>query len=246
MAGILVTRAQPQAEETARMITALGLTPILAPLRKVVSLESPPPARPDTLVATSANAFSGASIPSDWLALPLYCVGTRSAEAAREAGFLNVMPGPGTAEDIVEAVIAAHPPGSQLVYLAGEPRREAIEHLLDKAGIRVDIWLRYRMEAVSHLPEAARAALATGTCGAVLHYSAESAATFFSLAAAAGLGAEAKSPKHLCLSFAILQQISQIAGAGLDIAAAATPDAQGMTALLARVATDLTQCREIG
>ena len=54
MARVLVTRAMPEAEETASQLRALGHEVLIAPLRSVEGVATPfPVQRPDAVIATS-------------------------------------------------------------------------------------------------------------------------------------------------------------------------------------------------
>lgn len=196
MLRLLVTRASPDGEETARRITALGHEAILAPLRVVVPVFSPAPQRPAVLIATSANALRfGTPLPEDWRGLPFHGVGEQTAQAARASG-LGVQH---VAPDVM-SLIKEMPLNHGALYLAGSPRRDALEVAYAEAEVPLPLWLRYRMEPVNALPEAAVNALKTRACDGVLHFSAESAVAYAVLAEKAGLLEEAFLPPQACLS----------------------------------------------
>lgn len=209
MAKILVTRALPEAEETATRLRALGHAPIVAPLRETSSVTSPlPPEPPEFLIATSRNAFVAAgSLPAPWHALSMHCVGPKTAEAARLAGFTEVHAAAGDAAALVETLMQQIRPGARLLYLAGEPRGHELEDKLRAGGHALQTLVCYRMIRVGSLPVVARQVLASRTCDAVLHFSARSASAYFDLARVAGLEAEAAHPLHACLSPAVAQEV---------------------------------------
>lgn len=224
VARVLVTRALPEAEETARDLRALGHEPIVAPLRELVPVDTPwPEMRPDALIATSRHAFAP-PLPemAEWYRLPIHVVGERTGEAAREAGFTDIRIGGGDAAALARHIIAESRAGARLLYLAGEPHRPELEADLAAAGMRVTPLLRYRMIAGGTLPDLARAALVAGALDAVLHFSGETAKTFADLVAAAGLGPAVYSLRHFCLSPAIAtglrQAFAQAPNLGLIVA----------------------------
>lgn len=219
MARILVTRARPEAEETARALEALAHEVILAPVRITEPAATPfPTNRPDALIATSRNSFAhGGEWPRGWLGLPVYCVGERTAEAARTCGFQMIFPAQGDAASLCQKIATELPRGTRLLYLAGEPRGTGLEDALLAKGFVLEILLRYRMQRIDHLPDAARAALANSACDAVLHFSAESARAFFALAHKADLTTEAAVPLHACLSSAVANAAQEAAGRGLSL-----------------------------
>lgn len=117
---LIVTRPTPSAE---RFLEELGevaadslVSPILAILRRPFALPEPPP---EGLILTSENAaFAIACLPPG---LPVWCVGHRSAEAARAAGAKPVFVAE-TAERLV-AVMADHPRDVRLLHLRGAHAR---------------------------------------------------------------------------------------------------------------------------
>lgn len=219
MAHVLVTRAMPEAEETANLLRALGHEALIAPLRAVEGVPTPfPGPRPDAVIATSRNALGhGAPIPAGWLVLPVFCVGEKTAEAARAAGFVHVMPAGGDAVALQVMIAKACLPGSRLAYLAGEPRGPELETALRAAGFALETLLRYRMRDLEGFPEPARGALAAGRLDATLHFSAESARAFFKRAQSAGLMMAACRLRHACLSPAVAAAAREAAGQVLDV-----------------------------
>lgn len=225
MAKVLVTRAMPEAEDTARDLVALGHIPILAPLRHAEAVMTPLPSQiPDGLIATSRNAFQhGPSLPPEWASVPVWCVGEKTADAARMAGFSVIFVADGDAIALARQVLAARPMPRRMLYLAGELRGDALETSLRAEGVDLDVVLRYRMKRRPALPKAARAALADSDIDAILHFSAESARAFFALAGAAGLVEAASRPWHCCLSSAVAEAVIEAAGRQLKTIIASKP-----------------------
>jgi uroporphyrinogen-III synthase len=245
MARVLVTRPAAEAAESAALLREAGHVPIVAPLRIVEPLSEPWPfawpfsrpapqagERPDAVIATSRNAFRGAPAPAGLQDLPVFCVGSRTAEAAAEAGFARIAAAAADAGALFAAIVEGLPPPATLLYAAGVPRRPELEAALNRAGYRIALTLRYRVRPAGELPEPARAALAAATCDAVLHFSAESARTYFALAGSAGLAEAAARPRQLCLSPAIAEAAARAARHRLEIAVAARPDAASLIACL--------------
>lgn len=205
---LLITRAEPEASLSAALVTRLGGSAILAPIRRSIAISSPAPPRPEGIVATSARAFQpGASIPADWHTLPCFVVGEVTGEAAREAGFGNIRIARGDAVSL--APLLEEFSGRTLVYLAGEPRRPELEAEAARLGARLVPWLRYRIEEADVLPEAAHAALTEGSCDAILHFSHESSMSLLRLVRQAGLREAFQHPVHACLSPAIAEGLAR-------------------------------------
>jgi uroporphyrinogen-III synthase len=191
---VLVVRPSEQAARTAQKLTALGHQPFLAPVMEIAPTGAEiPNIAVDLVLATSARAFSGFVLSSALLALPLHCVGEKTAQAGQEAGFSA----PESAENS-QALAAALLKSGQVksaLYLAGRERKPELEALLRQAGWRLEIVETYAAQPVAALPETVKSALAAGEIDAVLHYSPRSAVLFAALAGPAAVRAA-----HYCLS----------------------------------------------
>lgn len=233
-ARVLVTRHAPEAEETASRLRDLGFEPVISPVRRLIPLNPPPVTGVfDGLIVTSRNALhAGVRLPEQLLAQPVLCVGDRTADAARNAGFRNIVVGDGDAPALVDAIAARMPAGARLLYLAGEPRREAIEADLARLGYRLETCLTYRMARANGLTGDAIDALRSGTLAAILHFSAESARDCLDLAESAGLAAEAAHTRHFCLSQRVAEAVRMREIAPARIHIAESPDQASLLALL--------------
>jgi uroporphyrinogen-III synthase len=176
---LLVLRPEPGASATVAASRAMGLNAVAAPLFMVRALLwSLPAPLPEAVLITSANA---ARLGGDGLAalrgLPLYAIGSATAEAAREVGFTHIVTG---ADDAAAIVAQARRDGvTTLLHLAGR------EHLAPEAGgILIERRIVYAADAVSALPGAARIVLPEAV--ALLH-SPRTATLFASLVDPAGI-----------------------------------------------------------
>lgn len=119
---IWITRARPGAEATAARLTALGFTPVIAPLLEV----RPLPAEieltgVDALAFTSINAVAAFSVLSPDRTRPVLAVGDATARAATEAGFARVRSADGDL-DALAALIRAETNGLSILHpCAAEP-----------------------------------------------------------------------------------------------------------------------------
>src|SRR5205807_2131790 len=104
-AGILITRPEPGASETAARLARQGLRPIVAPVLEVRILTShlPPPARLQAILVASGNAVP--ALPASHRHLPLLAVGEATASRAKAAGFARVASADGDARAL--AALAA-------------------------------------------------------------------------------------------------------------------------------------------
>lgn len=154
---ILLTRPQMQSERFAQMCRkALGEAQqiIISPLLKIKLL----PIEVDLaqyhgLVLTSENGVRSITQAQNYQGMSAYCVGERTAKAARAAGLVTYS-ADGSADDLIAMVNGADVAGP-LLHMRGEHTRGDIaKHI----GVQVDEVVTYRQTAQS-LSEAAKAAL---------------------------------------------------------------------------------------
>lgn len=234
---IVLTRARENADRSAAALAARGYEVVIAPVLEIAptgpALDA---AGHDALIATSAHAFTGWGARlederADALALPLYAVGGRTTQAARQAGFRNVRIAPeGDAASLVDLIRLTAPPGARLLHLAGRDRKSVVEDELS-AAFRLDVVTVYEARAVPALTPQAVAALRAGPC-LVLHYSARSARLFLDLAAQAGLDPCRAGLLHGALSEDVARSLKE-AGARIALIAE-TPDEASLFAALAK------------
>jgi uroporphyrinogen-III synthase len=206
MMRVLVTRPEPDGEKTAKALRKLGFDPVVIRLSTIVPLDPGVLPPSDAVIATSAHALR--CLPGAWrnarlFERPIHVVGARTAEAAREAGFLTVIEGPGDAAGLVTHMIG-RPARPSLLYLAGEPRKPIVETALEDAGFALKTAILYKNEPMDAMPATLQHLLETGEPLAVLHFSRASAEAFLRLA-----GSAIAAPLlHLCLSADIASVLS--------------------------------------
>jgi uroporphyrinogen-III synthase len=193
---VLLTRALDEGLRTAAKLEAEGHRALLSPVLDMVPTGAEWPLGViDAVLATSAQAFELLSAVPDWplpearRLLPLYLVGTRTLEAARERGFEGPAVLESDAKELAAWVKTFLSPPSRLLYLAGRDRKPNLEAELAVAGHEVETVEVYTAQAADFLSDEALAAIETGEIGAVLHYSRRSAAIFLDLMQAAQVDA---------------------------------------------------------
>lgn len=219
---VLVLRPDDGALRTAARLKALGHEAIASPVMETAPTGAPRPAGAfDGVIATSAQAFrwlnAGALAP--FVALPLACVGARTAQAARDAGFARIMWQAPDAASLAERLARDHA-GKSLLYLAGQDRKSDFEQRLAAANIRVTPWVAYEARPLATLREEAIANLRTGGLDAALHFSRRSAALFCQRVAQAHLEDEARKILHVAISADAASGLAQLAPPRVQIAAA--------------------------
>jgi uroporphyrinogen-III synthase len=130
---VLITRSEPGASETAGRLVALGYQPIVEPLFGIEPIPAALPAF-DALAFTSANgvrAFARMSARRD---VPVFCVGARTAEATREAGFAEVLSADGDVGALARLIEARLPAGARLLHSGNEESRGDLAGQLKAAG----------------------------------------------------------------------------------------------------------------
>lgn len=201
MARVLILRPREEAEETTALLAARGHLPLLLPLHATIPLAVPPPPGPFAAFAvTSRNAVPALArqFPGD--GHTVLCVGKRTAEAAREAGFASVEAGEGTAAGLGAMALRFAGDGTrQLLYAAGRVRSGTLEAALDAAGVRFALWETYDTVPLRLDAESVRAATGAAPPDAVLILSAAQAEAFAQLCRAVP-ALLAGPPLLLCLS----------------------------------------------
>ncbi|WP_316163039.1 uroporphyrinogen-III synthase [Bradyrhizobium sp. SZCCHNRI20481] len=237
--AVLVTRPAPDNERTASALRARGFEVLLAPMLRFEPVALPPDAGHDAagVIVTSSNALRAAAPQlraSALLRLPLFAVGDRTAAAAREAGFTQVISAAADAaalRDLIadSGVIDAK---ATLLYLAGADISRDLASELAERGFDVVTQTVYRMAPVAALPRDVCAAFAANRIEAVLHYSRRSAAAFVAAIRADGVEISALAVPHGCLS-ANVAEVLREAGA-TQVTIAAHPDENDMLEGLTR------------
>lgn len=230
---LLITRPQPQADQTAAALRACGHEVICAPLTRIepVSGAVIPAKLYDAVIMTSANAarfVAQHSRLADLRTCPLFAVGHATAAAARTAGFSTVVDCEGDVAAVAGMLLrqfGADRP-RHCLYLAGEARAGDLPELLRGSAITIDTVVVYRAAAVDALPASVWAAFRAGMVQGVLHYSPRAARLFVSDARRAGMQREAFAVIHYCLSDNVA---APLAGAGASaIRIANHPDEQSL------------------
>jgi uroporphyrinogen-III synthase len=232
---LVLTRPQADSERTAAALRARGHEVLVAPLMRVEPVAADLSGTWGGVIITSANApgaIGGNPGRQALFKLPLFAVGRRSADAAREAGFADVTSAGGDVRDLVQLITERHADASApLLYLAGEDRAADLVAELVVHGIAAEMAVVYRA-ATAPFPPELMVALQAGAVDAVLHFSKRSAENYLTGAAQAGVAEQALAVRHICLSGQIAEPLSR-AGAS-RIAIAPRPDEAALIASLER------------
>lgn len=234
---VLVTRPQEKAERTCARLAAMGHEAFSLPLFRPAHFDDVVKAALAArhwraLAVTSAEALENVEASRDapgFRDLPVFAVGRKTADAARAAGFTQVIDGGGDGERLAETIAAFPPSGDgPLLYLAGDPRAPFFEEALRRLDVAFETVTAYAMRPVADLP--VDAVLEEARPEAVLLYSAAAAARFFALVPAQLLARHGLNPLFLCLSAKVAASVPACLSASVRIAGA--PDEEGLLALL--------------
>jgi len=217
---VLVTRPRFDAARTAERLAALRHRAMIDPVIEIEALPFEMPGGNFSAIAfTSANAVRVASAHDAIKKVPVFAVGSRTAEVAREFGFENVGVAAGDVNALGEMLAAELPSGAHVVHLAGEDRAGDLPGRLARSGITVETKVVYRARVSRSLAPETVQAFREGRIDIVLHYSERSAAAFVRLADAAGISDDIRKTRHLCLSSAVAAPL-KLVGVRPEIAAA--------------------------
>lgn len=230
--AILVTRPEPDNAKTAAALRARGYEVLLSPMLRyeAIPFHGEDDAAYDGVVVTSANAIRAIeSHPSRsrLFALRAFAVGEATAEAARQAGFTDVVSARNGAKALGDLIVKQATAGklkthATLCYLAGADLAHDLAADLGARGFTVVTHTTYRMVPVPGFPADVGAAFRGGGVEAVLHYSRRSARAFLDAARAEGIEISALALPQCCISEAVAGILRE-AGA-MQVAAPRTPD----------------------
>ncbi len=153
---LIVTRPAPQGQAFADAVKARWYDPldiILSPLLRIVPL----PLKKDLsgmkgVIFTSINGVAAAVEAKLSRDVAAWCVGEKTGEAARDAGFVPII-GPGDAEGLAKMIIARKPDGP-LAHIRGQHSRGDMAGRLQRAGLRCDDIVGYDQEPLPFTPSA--------------------------------------------------------------------------------------------
>ncbi len=224
---LLVTRPRHAALRTEERLKTLGHTALIDPL---LTLHFTPPdglcgegEKPDAVVMTSANgarAVAGHPDLPRLVPLPLWTVGMRTTEAAREIGFTTLK-----AEALDLAALADmlnRQAPMTLLQFAAEIRAGDLGTLAPKHTVLTRTV--YSAVPAGGLSPETVAALGAGELDAVLHYSRRLAETYIALARAAGVEGPALAVRQICLSDHVGAPLREAGAMSVSVAKAPRED----------------------
>lgn len=174
--GVLITRPEPGASDTARRIAVLGLRPVLAPCLTIRLRPLHVPAGVQAVLVSSGSAIP--ALPPALHGLPLLAVGDATAERARAAGFRDVSSADGDAAALAALAAERCAAHASLLLATGQGQGSRLAADLRRRGFRVHRRAVYAARPAARLPGPAQEALMAGGLRAALFLSAETARAF--------------------------------------------------------------------
>ncbi len=226
----LVTRPEEDAAPLAAALAERGIDVTLEPLLAIRPLAEAPIDLTDVqaLLFTSANGvrsfaeLAGARGLAGWRELPAFAVGNATAAAAHSAGFARVESAAGDVAALAKlAAERLDPKAGALFHAAGSAVAGDLAGLLEQAGFTLRREMLYEARPADQLSPATVTNLGNGWFDLVLFFSPRTAATFATLARAAGAGAVNGCGKAaaLCLSQAVATAARELPWREVQVAA---------------------------
>ncbi|MCR9268560.1 MAG: uroporphyrinogen-III synthase [Hyphomonadaceae bacterium] len=236
--AIIVTRADPGAQQTAERLGAVRLTPIVVPMLTLETIQDQdlvPPEQISGLVFTSANGVRTYADRDGNRTQTAWCVGPATAEAAREAGFSDIRESAGNAVDLAN-FIAAHsqPEAKPLLHVANEAATGSLQETLNALGFEVVFAPLYRMRPTPRIPSLLSELIGTGAPAVALFHSAKGAAAFANLMP----GVDLSNWSAVCISEQASKPLKGLRFGALHLAEA--PNEDGLFAALERAIATLS------
>lgn len=229
---ILVTRPQPEANATARRLSAMGFAPIVLPLTRIEPVAPGNLPDADAVAVTSVNALRHA--PPVLLAglqeRPLFAVGDTTAAAARAAGFADVHAAAGTARDLAALIGDRLPPGTRILHIAGVERTAGFAEALQERGFGVRVIEVYRADAIAYTDDFLSRFAEAGTFGGALLFSRRAGILLAGLAALGPMRDALAGATFYCISQGVAATLAPLSPT--EIRVAEEPDEDGILRLL--------------
>jgi uroporphyrinogen-III synthase len=140
---VLITRAEPGASLTATRLAELGLEPIVEPLLTLQPLPVTSIPAFDALAFTSPNGARLFAQLSPRRDAPVFCVGQRTADVARQAGFPIAMSSDGDVVALAQVIARHLAPGARLLHAGNAESRGGLTERLRAIGCSAEFLAIY-------------------------------------------------------------------------------------------------------
>lgn len=226
---ILVTRSEPGASETATRLREAGFEPITESLFAIAPIDVEAPDF-DALAFTSANGVRRFALLSPRRDTPVFCVGERTAQEARAAGYTSVMSANAAVGALAALIERNLLRGARLLHAGNEDTRGDLAGRLRASGYQASFLPIFRAVPVE-APGPLLAAHLAGQASfdAVMIHSPRAAAIL------AGFTAGTIGNAHLAVAAISAEAAEPLNGLADRIEVAAAPDGPALFSALARL-----------
>ena len=204
MKTILVTRPIDYVDETCALVEAAGYSALSAPMLMAESVEKIEslPKKYTGIILTSRRSVDYLATLKGQLDLdkPAYCVGNKTASAARDFGFRNIIAGIGGSAELAEIILKNEKKKAAFIHFGGMHINTDMYDVLSDVHISVQHIPVYTMKRVQVFEEKVLKALEAGTISAVMFFSARTAVNFNRLVIENGLEKNLKRICAICIS----------------------------------------------
>ncbi|WP_419903420.1 uroporphyrinogen-III synthase [Kiloniella sp.] len=230
----LVTRPAVDQEPFVSELKDMGREILLSPVFDIEFFEGKALnfSNVQAILITSANGVRALCHKTNNLKIPIYCVGDSSAQAARQAGFEQVVSANGDVSDLAERVISdLSPNGGTLLHPAASKLAGDLGGILEAGGFSYQREILYEAKAIEQLSADVISQIKSNEINEISFFSPRSSKIFSRLLKQAELERKLKSCKAYCLSPAVAKYLEQITG--LEIAVSEQPTRQSLLKLIA-------------
>jgi uroporphyrinogen-III synthase/outer membrane murein-binding lipoprotein Lpp len=226
---VLITRPEDEAEQLAHEIEQMGYRPLLMPLLQIEEIEFTLPALDDyqALIFTSPRAIRAVQNKITTRDMPIFTVGSKTAQAAKTAGYETIHNADGDVAALTQLINGTiNDPSRPLLYLSAEH----ISNPLEIAGYKIDRLITYRAEPVTDIPVHIQESLSEKKINTALFFSARTAEIFTKTIEQNNYTPLIKAIKSLSLSDSVVKSLSSLPWQDVQIATRPT-----QAAMLARL-----------
>ena len=229
---IIITRPIERARPLASRLQELDFEPLLAPMLKIERVAFDLPDAPlQGVVFTSVQGVEAVADQPALHIFPAFTVGTKTAGAARAAGFETVHNAEGDVEALFGLISETCNPGKGLIlHLSGEQTAGKLVERLSGKDFEAKRIAVYEARPEDSFPSTMLENIRKKRFDAVVFFSARTAHIFNQVKEAAGVGGAFRHADAVCLSDNVAGEAEKTQWKKIHVSE--TPTEQGMIALL--------------
>lgn len=206
---VLLIRSQEDVLSMEMKLKAKGLEVSHYPLFKPQFFPIPLLKDPQAFIITSKNAIRALKGSDHLKKIPLYTVGDKTADLAKDFGFLDVTSASGTSDDLIQLILQRVPRNQGVLWhLSGEDVKGNIIESLNCEGFEAKRQIVYRIEDVTDFPPSLCTELKRQFITHVIFCSPRTTSMFINLLKKQKLEKKACHITSLCLSKDIKEKAS--------------------------------------